>query len=90
MGRDFELGTIKKYETVTRLLQRYIKKKYEADDLPSPVLTATSSTDLRCISKIDREQQQNTVARYMKAVKKITNRASQTNGLPRIHSPGSR
>ena len=25
--------------------------------------------------KIDREQQQNTVARYMKAVKKITNRA---------------
>ena len=34
MGRDFELGTIKKYETITRLLQRYIKKKYDAEDLP--------------------------------------------------------
>ena len=51
MGRDFELGTIKKYETVTRLLQRYIKKKYEAEDLPSPASTVTSYTVLRCISK---------------------------------------
>ena len=27
MGRDFELGTIKKYETIVRLLERYITKK---------------------------------------------------------------
>lgn len=75
MGRDFELGTIKKYETVTRLLQRYIKKKYEADDLPFTSLDRDFIHGFEMYLKIDREQQQNTVARYMKAVKKITNRA---------------
>ena len=75
MGRDFELGTIKKYETVTRLLQRYIKKKYEADDLPLTSLDRDFIHGFEMYLKIDREQQQNTVARYMKAVKKITNRA---------------
>ncbi|WP_304511385.1 site-specific integrase [Duncaniella muris] len=75
MGRDFELGTIKKYETVTRLLQRYIKKKYEAEDLPLTSLDRDFIHGFEMYLKIDREQQQNTVARYMKAVKKITNRA---------------
>ena len=75
MGRDFELGTIKKYETVTRLLQRYIKKKYEAYDLPLTDLDRDFIHGFEMYLKIDREQQQNTVARYMKAVKKITNRA---------------
>lgn len=75
MGRDFELGTIKKYETVTRLLQRYIKKKYEAYDLPLTSLDRDFIHGFEMYLKIDREQQQNTVARYMKAVKKITNRA---------------
>ena len=75
MGRDFELGTIKKYETVTRLLQRYIKKKYEADDLSLASLDRDFIHGFEMYLKIDREQQQNTVARYMKAVKKITNRS---------------
>ena len=75
MDRDFELGTIKKYETVTRLLQRYIKKKYEAEDIPLSSLDRDFIHGFELYLKIDREQQQNTVARYMKAVKKITNRA---------------
>ena len=75
MGRDFELGTIKKYETVTRLLERYIKKKYETDDMPLSSLDRDFIHGFEMYLKIDRNQQQNTVARYMKAVKKITNRA---------------
>lgn len=75
MGRDFELGTIKKYETITRLLQQYIKKKYEADDLPLASLDRDFVHGFEMYLKIDRNQQQNTVARYMKGLKKITNRA---------------
>lgn len=75
MGRDFELGTIKKYETITRLLQRYIKKKYEAEDLPLTSLDRDFVHGFDLYLKIDRNQQQNTVARYMKGLKKITNRA---------------
>lgn len=73
MGRDFELGTIKKYETITRLLQRYIKKKYEAEDLPLTSLDRDFVHGFDLYLKIDRNQQQNTVARYMKGLKKITN-----------------
>ena len=75
MGRDFELGTIKKYETITRLLQRYIAKKYEAEDLPLTSLDRDFVHGFELYLKIDRNQQQNTVARYMKGLKKITNRA---------------
>lgn len=75
MGRDFELGTIKKYETITRLLQRYIKKKYDAEDLPLVSLDRDFVHGFELYLKIDRNQQQNTVARYMKGLKKITNRA---------------
>lgn len=75
MGRDFELGTIKKYETITRLLERYIKKKYEAEDLPLTSLDRDFVHGFEMYLKIDRNQQQNTVARYMKGLKKITNRA---------------
>lgn len=75
MGRDFELGTIKKYETITRLLQRYIKKKYEVEDLPLTSLDRDFVHGFEMYLKIDRNQQQNTVARYMKGLKKITNRA---------------
>lgn len=77
MGRDFELGTIKKYETITRLLQKFIKLKYEADDLPLSRLDRDFIHGFEMYLKIDRRQQQNTVARYMKGVKKITNRALQ-------------
>lgn len=75
MGHDFELGTIKKYETIARLLARYIKKKYEADDLPLSRLDRDFVHGFEMYLKIDRNQQQNTVARYMKGLKKITNRA---------------
>lgn len=75
MGRDFELGTIKKYETITRLLQCYIKKKYEVEDLPLARLDRDFVHGFELYLKIDRNQQQNTVARYMKGLKKITNRA---------------
>lgn len=75
MGRDFELGTIKKYETVTRLLERFILKKYEAEDIPLTSLDRDFVHGFEMYLKIDRNQQQNTVARYMKAVKKIVNRA---------------
>ena len=75
MGRDFELGTIKKYETITRLLQRYIEKKYDAEDLPLTSLDRDFVHGFEMYLKIDRNQQQNTVARYMKGLKKITNRA---------------
>lgn len=75
LGRDYELGTIKKYETVTRLLQAFIAKKYEAEDLPLSSLDADFVHYFELYLKIDRNQQQNTVARYMKAVKKIVNRA---------------
>lgn len=75
MGRDFELGTIKKYETIVRLLERYIAKKYEAEDLPLTSLDRDFVHGFELYLKIDRNQQQNTVARYMKGLKKITNRA---------------
>lgn len=75
MGRDFELGTIKKYETILRLLQRYIKQRYEADDLPLASVDREFVHGFSMYLKIDRNQQQNTVARYMKGLKKITNLA---------------
>lgn len=75
MGRDFELGTIKKYETIVRLLERYIAKKYETEDLPLTSLDRDFVHGFELYLKIDRNQQQNTVARYMKGLKKITNRA---------------
>ena len=67
VGKDYALITVRRYESCKRYLAELIKQKYEKDDLPLTEVNGYLKTEKSC--------QQNTVIRYMKCLKKITNLA---------------
>ena len=75
IGKDYTLITVRRYETCKRYLVELIQRRYNKDDL---LLTEINGEFVRAFEfylKTEKECQQNTVIRYMKCLKKITNLA---------------
>ena len=75
VGKDYALITVRRYESCKRYLAELIKQRYDKEDLP---LTEANGELVRAFEfylKTEKECQQNTVIRYMKCLKKITNLA---------------
>lgn len=74
IGKDFVEITWRRYETMKRYLGELIKKKYGVDDLPLSDFTGEAIRAYEVYLKTEKDLCQNTLIRYMKALKKITNR----------------
>lgn len=73
VGKDFALITIRRYESCKRYLAELIKLNYNQDDLPLKDLNGEFIRAFDFYMKTEKECAQNTVIRYMKCLKKITN-----------------
>lgn len=74
IGKDFVEITWRRYETMKRYLGEFIKQKYGVDDLPLSDFTGEVIRAYEVYLKTEKDLCQNTLIRYMKALKKITNR----------------
>ena len=74
IGKDFVEVTWRRYETMKRYLGELIKQKYGVDDLPLSDFTGEVIRAYKVYLKTEKDLCQNTLIRYMKALKKITNR----------------
>ena len=73
VGKDFALITVRRYESCTRYLAELIKLKYDKEDLPITEVNGELVRAFEFYLKTEKNCQQNTVIRYMKCLKKITN-----------------
>lgn len=74
IGKDFVEITWRRYETMKRYLGELIKHKYGVDDLPLSDFIGEVIRAYEVYLKTEKDLCQNTLIRYMKALKKITNR----------------
>ena len=74
IGKDFVEITWRRYETMKRYLGELIKQKYGVDDLPLSNFTGEVIRAYEVYLKTEKDLCQNTLIRYMKALKKITTR----------------
>ena len=74
IGKDFVEITWRRYETMKRYLGELIKHKYGVEDLPLSDFTGEVIRGYEVYLKTEKDLCQNTLIRYMKALKKITNR----------------
>lgn len=74
IGKDFVEITWRRYETMKRYLGELIKQKYGVDDLLLSNFTGEVIRAYEVYLKTEKDLCQNTLIRYMKALKKITNR----------------
>ncbi len=75
VGTDYALITVRRYESCRRYLAELIRQRYGKEDLP---LTEVNGELVRAFAfylKTEKGCQQNTVIRYMKCLKKVTNLA---------------
>ena len=75
VGKDYALITVRRYESCKRYLAELIKLKYGKEDLPLSEVNGELVRSFEFYLKTEKECQQNTVIRYMKCLKKITNLA---------------
>ena len=73
VGKDYALITVRRYESCKRYLAELIRQKYGKDDLPLAEVNGELVRAFEFYLKTEKECQQNTVIRYMKCLKKITN-----------------
>lgn len=74
IGKDYTKTTVYRYKSMKRYLEEMIKKEYEVDDLPLSEFTGEVIRAYEVYLKTVKDLCQNTLIRYMKALKKITNR----------------
>ena len=75
VGKDYALITVRRYESCKRYLAELIKLKYGKEDLPLTEVNGELVRAFEFYLKTEKSCQQNTVIRYMKCLKKITNLA---------------
>ena len=75
VGKDYALITVRRYESCKRYLSELIKQKYGKEDLPLTEVNGELVRAFEFYLKTEKSCQQNTVIRYMKCLKKITNLA---------------
>ena len=73
VGKDFALVTVRRYESCKRYLAELVKIKYDKEDLPLKDINGEFIRAFDFYLKTEKECAQNTVIRYMKCLKKITN-----------------
>lgn len=73
VGKDFAVVTVRRYESCKRYLAELIKIKYYKEDLPLKDINGEFIRAFDFYLKTEKECAQNTVIRYMKCLKKITN-----------------
>ena len=74
IGKDYTKTTVYRYKSMKRYLEEMIKKNYEVDDLPLSEFSGEVIRAYEVFLKTEKDLCQNTLIRYMKALKKITNR----------------
>lgn len=74
IGKDYVKITWRRYESMKRYLGELIKDKYDVPDLPLSDFTGEVIHAYEVYLKTEKNLCQNTLIRYMKALKKITNR----------------
>ena len=74
IGKDYTKTTVYRYKSMMRYLGEMIKKEYNVDDLPLSEFTGEVIRAYEVFLKTEKDLCQNTLIRYMKALKKITNR----------------
>ncbi len=75
IGVDYELITIRRYDNCLKYLVETIKRQYGKDDIYLTEINGELVRNFEHYLKVDRGCAQNTVIRYMKCFKKITNLA---------------
>lgn len=75
VGKDYTLITVRRYESCKCYLAELIKQKYGKEDLPLTEINGELVRAFEFYLKTEKSCQQNTVIRYMKCLKKITNLA---------------
>ena len=75
VGKDYALIPVRRYESCKRYLAELIKQKYGKEDLPLTEVNGELVRAFEFYLKTEKSCQQNTVIRYMKCLKKITNLA---------------
>lgn len=75
VGTDYALITVRRYESCRRYLAELIHQRYGKEDLPLAEVNGELVRAFAFYLKTEKGCQQNTVIRYMKCLKKITNLA---------------
>lgn len=75
IGTDYALITVRRYESCRRYLAELIRQRYGKEDLPLSEVNGELVRAFAFYLKTEKGCQQNTVIRYMKCLKKITNLA---------------
>lgn len=75
VGTDYALITVRRYESCRRYLAELIRQRYGKEDLPLAEVNGELVRAFAFYLKTEKGCQQNTVVRYMKCLKKITNLA---------------
>ena len=75
VGTDYVLITVRRYESCRRYLAELIRQRYGKEDLPLAKVNGELVRAFAFHLKTEKGCQQNTVIRYMKCLKKITNLA---------------
>ena len=75
IGKDYAKVTISRFDTCLRYFKEMALKKYHLKDIPMKEISHAIIQDYIHFLKAQKDLQENTVIRYMKVVKKITNMA---------------
>jgi hypothetical protein len=75
IGKDYAKVTVSRFDTCLKYFREMALKKYHMKDIPLKELTHATIQDYIHFLKTEKELQESTLIRYMKAVKKITNLA---------------
>ncbi|WP_162611652.1 site-specific integrase [Alistipes sp. An116] len=75
VGTDYALITVRRYESCRRYLAELIRQRYGKEDLPLAEVNGELVRAFAFYLNTEKGCQQNTVIRYMKCLKKITNLA---------------
>ena len=75
IGKDYAKVTISRFDTCLRYFKEMALKKYHLKDIPMKEISHAIIQDYIHFLKALKDLQENTVIRYMKVVKKITNMA---------------
>lgn len=75
IGKDYAKVTISRFDTCLKYFKEMVLKKYHLKDIPMKEISHAIIQDYIHFLKAQKDLQENTVIRYMKVVKKITNMA---------------
>ncbi len=81
VGREFALGTLKRYETALRHIKSFLKSQYNVDDIPLREVDHQFITSFEFYLKSKYNCNQNSAMKYIKNLKKIVRIALANNWI---------